>query len=423
MKHKMILWLLFAAQAIAAPWQFSADRLEYIPQENRARASGAVLFTREDLKLQAEEGDFLLTDESARLREVRGEAAGFFLKAGKVLATPSQTELYDSQLTGCSLSQPEYFLASRQVSITPERIFLKGNRLHLFNFPAIPLPSLSLPAGSKLPLPRPELGSSRTRGLWGGLVIPNFHDDNRHGSLTVLLSQRKGPILGQKVTYEKGAASLDFSLRWEGEFWGGTSFRSGPWQLVAERELWTGELDEALVKLPELSYSFQKNFRLFSVRQNFSLGNLREGAVADRRLRWQTHAAVQKELGNWLLKFTSFTSFARYTEDAQLAFSITGLLGSSWQLGEYSFAASVGGSDRKVSGASPFKHDRITGGSDFLFSSQLTKGPWQLSVDKLEDLREKAQWEIKLRKDGHCFYWQLGYAQRTGSVLFELGLR
>lgn len=409
--------------ALAAPWRLKADLLEYFPQEDRAQAQGAVLLQWDDFKLAAQSANLFFGEEKAELTRAQGQGAGLYFQAEEVLKLPLGTDLFQAKLTGCSLLEPEYLFFSKHVHLTEDRVYLHGNSLRLFWLPKIPLPALSFPRNTQLPLPTPRVGSSQSRGYWGGLALPNLLGRNRAGTFTVLASAKKGLILSQELKYTPGPWNANFALRWEDGIWGGVQINRGVWRLVAERETRSPVEDQPLVVLPELSYTAQRDLRGLSLNQNFSAGSLKEGSVASTRLRSQSILAGKWNLGKMTLNFGGIFIASRYDQERLLALSLTSSLGRSWQLGETLFAASVGGSVRKVEGASPFRHDAVISGADLTFGGSLKRGAWQLTFAKEGTLYEIPHWQLSLRRDGHCFYWQLGYDDRNRAVGLKMGLR
>jgi hypothetical protein len=425
MKYKLTILCLFifTLPLLAAPWHLEADLLEYIPQEDRALAQGAVFFQWDDFTLTGKSLDLFLKEDKAVLKEAQGQGAGLYFKAGEVVKNPQTTELHLSQLTGCSLPEPEYLLFSKQVSITDERIYLRGNKLRLFSLPRIPLPPLSFPRDTQLPLPTPRFGNSDTRGLWGGIAIPNFLDKNRKGTFTVLGSTKKGLILSQELEYTPGPWRADFALRWEDGIWGGVKLTRGPWLLVAELQTWSQAQELPLSTLPELRYSTGGKIRGLSITQSFSASSLKEGQVQRGRFRSQTSLSGKWNLGSLKLAMGGLLTAAHYGQERMLALSSTGTLSRLWQLDDGFITAFVGGTSRLVDGSTPFLHDRLTPGLDLTYGGSIKRGDWQFEVSKASDLLRPARFQASLRKDGHCFYWQIGYDEERGALSLKVGMR
>ncbi len=424
MKARVLCLLLLATAACAAaPWRFTADKLEYLPSEDRASVEGSVLLETEELTLTADAGELFFQRQRAELTNVKGKANGYRLQAERAVAAPGETQLYGAKLTGCSLPKPEYYLTSKQVRLVDNQMLLQGNRLHLFRLPALPLPTLRAYANEPLLLPVPHLGSSSTRGAWGGLTIPKRFSENASGSFTLLGSVKKGLIAGQNVAFKGGSWQTEAFARWEAGLLGGVKLQRNGWQLVAQKELWSSEFDQPLLIVPEVSYGTGGELAGLSVAQNFSAGRIKEGNIASYRLRSQTSLAGSWQLGEQTLQASSLFSAARYRESQLLALCLTASLGRSWQLGDATFSAALGGTYKRAAGRSPFQHDAISSATDLIFSGSLKKGPWHLAVGKVEQLNGKAQLQATIRKDGHCFYWQLGYEQTTQSLNLELGMR
>lgn len=425
MKDKLIilLFMLIALPAMAAPWRLEADLLEYSPEEDRALAQGAVFLEWGDYTLTANSAQFALGETQIKLSGPRGRGAGLYLAAQDAVMRPGNVELFGSQLTGCGLPNPEYLLFSQHVQLTEKRVSLWGNRLKLFWLPKIPLPPLSFPRDSQLPLPRPQFGSSATRGIWAGLAIPNFFGTSRQGTLTLLASAKEGLIASQELEYNLGSWHANAKVLWESGLWGGVEIRRGPWRLVAQREPWAGDTAFPLVKIPELSYSTQGSIGGLTLRQNLSFGNLQEGDVESLRLRSQTILGGVWSLGKLELAASGLLVASRYSQEQMLGLSLASTMGRSWQLGDFIATASVGGSLRQARGSTPFRHDAPSPGLDLTFSGSLKRGAWKLAIAREGSPLESPSYKLSMRRDGHCFYWELDYNERDGAVGLKMGLR
>lgn len=413
--------LMLALPGLAAPWRLEADLLEYDPKTNQAQAQGAVSFAWQGFELAADRAHLSFSQEKAELVAVKGKGGGFFLEAEQAILQNEKVYLGNSQLTACELTPPEYILYSKNLKLQDGWVYLQGNSLQLFSLPRIPLPSLRFPQDSQLPLPRPIVGNSPSRGYYGGLAIPNFQRENGGGTFTILGSTKRGVIASQSYSFRAGDWGGTGNLQYEDGFWGTLQLQNQGFGISLKHE-WDPVTELPLTTLPEVSYRLGKELGGLTIRQNFAVGYLQEGGVEASRLYSESTASGAASVSGLDLAGKGSLIVASYPEERQLGLALVGLLGKSLKLGDTDLFLKVGASYRQVEGSTPFQHDALYPGLDLLYEGRLRHGSWQFAVSRADSLYHEPKFEYQLRHEGHCFYWQLGYREATASFGFELGL-
>ena len=226
------------APADAKQVQFSADTLDYDSDADVVTASGEVRMTRDGQRLRADkvvwdrktgkvvatgdvavanpQGDVAYGDSIELTDSLKGgvvdnmlvvlDRGGRFAAARGTREEDGTLNLDRAAYTPCAVTnadgcpkQPSWKITAVRVTYRPERerIYFVSGRFHLFGLPALPLPKLSVPVGSKSDsgLLSPDLRYSRVNGL--ELTLPYYFAlaPNRGLTLTPHLFTSVLPLL------------------------------------------------------------------------------------------------------------------------------------------------------------------------------------------------------------------------------------
>lgn len=391
--------------------EIEAQLVEFDPDSRVYRASGGVILTSGDFRMQAEtvlynqETEVITAEQGVKLQTATGNWEGeslvysFRTEEGTLTAfrgamgssfyTGETGELRGEEIlvrggsfTRCELTSPCVKIKARRVRLVDDRVQVGGGWLYLKNFPVLPLPPVIFTPDHFENWPQLEIGANSTRGFY--VIGRVTHQVNKQVTLNysggvgtnqwwnVQSGMRwnvlPGLVLNSTLTWEeylRGNASLTYN-------WSPVQFRASVkrnWSELVSGEQ-TFSVMRPLTKKSNLELSYTSSFN------EKTKGELRR---ADYGLRLT---------GRWLPGFTLGAGLF-YGEGDLKSDSLNGWhLRTTWSGGvniARTWRIQVAGETRWQTGIEP------------------------LWVDN----------QVKLVKDLHCFQVDLGYDLLDESVNFN----
>ncbi|NLM37259.1 MAG: LPS-assembly protein LptD [Firmicutes bacterium] len=393
--------------------EIDARLVEFDPESRVYRASGGVLLTSGDFRLQAEtvlynqdtevvtaergvklqtatgtwEGESLVYSfrtEEGTLTAFRGAMGSSFYTGQSGELHGEEVRVQEASFTRCALASPCVAIKARRVRLVDDRVQVGGGWLYIKNLPVLPLPPVTFSPDQFENWPQLEVGVNSTRGLY--VVGRLTHQVNKEVRLHYgggLGTNRWWNLQGGMRWAPLPGLALNAGLTWE-EYLRGSAGLTYDWAPLQFRaavqrdwdDLASGEHTFAvagpLTKKSNLEFSYTSSFEEQTTGEQY-------------RADYGLHLT-----GRWLPGFTLGAGLFYGAGDLKESDSLNGwYLRTTWDGGinlTRTWGLKVAGETRWQAGSTP------------------------LWVNN----------QVKLVKDLHCFRADLGYDLLDETVSFNL---
>jgi len=255
----------------------NADSVSYEKEKNLVEASGNVVATYKDLRVDAEhliyntkdrtvfaDRGFILEIPEERFKgqkleynidtkrgtaeEVRLEFRNIFISGKKVILSTEEVIMTDASFSSCDLLRPHYHISASSITLYPQIGWIVAYMgfFWIDRFPVLPVPTYIYdlgPRGDRRNIaPVPEIGKNDVDGWYGIERLAWHRSSNMYGRLNFIVTEKKGGGAGIDGNYIMDEQNEFYfragALEKDGSFGGLTyTYSFGPRLKLSEEEL------------------------------------------------------------------------------------------------------------------------------------------------------------------------------------------